>query len=132
MSDCPDRRAFLRAAAFTAIGGFAAAQLHLRSSVAAPASSPLPRPLSPAAFKQNLAGPILSLPTTFNSDLSVNLNGIRHMVARARRYRIPVFELTAGNSKYAQLSYDEIKQVTRTMVEAAEQDGLTIAATGAW
>jgi dihydrodipicolinate synthase/N-acetylneuraminate lyase len=132
MTAYPDRRGFLRTAALTAIGGLVAPRSHSSSSAAAPTAAPLARPLSPQDFKQHLAGPILSLPTTFNSDLSVNLNGVHQMVRRARRYDIPVFELTAGNSKYAQLSYDEIKQVTRAMVEAGEQSGLTIAATGAW
>lgn len=92
----------------------------------------LPRPLGPKAFKQALAGPILSLPTTFNEDLSVNYEGVHKMVARGIRYGIPIIELTAGNSKYQCLTYEEIKGVTRAMVEAAEGKGLTIAATGAW
>jgi 4-hydroxy-tetrahydrodipicolinate synthase len=128
----PDRRGFLKTAALTAIGGLAAAHSHRRHVVAAPDAATLTRPLSPQVFKQNLAGPILSLPTTFHSDLSVNLGAVGQMVRRARCYDIPVFELTAGNSKYAQLTYDEIKQVTRAMVEAVEQAGLAIAATGAW
>ena len=132
MSACPDRRDFLRTAALTALSGFTAVQADPRRSSGAPTDALLKRPLSPQVFKQNLAGPILSLPTTFQRDLSVNLNAVHRMVGRARRYGIPVFELTAGNSKYAQLSYDEIKQVTRAMVEAVELEGLTIAATGAW
>ena len=98
MTVCPDRRGFLRTAALTAVGGLAAAQSLRRSSVAAPAKPPLVRPLSPQGFKQNLAGPILSLPTTFNIGLSVNLSAVQQMVGRARRYDIPVFELTAGNT----------------------------------
>jgi 4-hydroxy-tetrahydrodipicolinate synthase len=92
----------------------------------------LKRPLGPQAFKQKLAGPILSLPTTFNEDLSVNYDGVHNMIGRAVRYGVPVFELTAGNSKYKCLTYDEIKGVTRAMVEAADGNGLTIAATGGW
>jgi 4-hydroxy-tetrahydrodipicolinate synthase len=128
----PDRRGFLRSAGCTVLGGLVAGPSSLRCGVAAPSAASLTRPLGPQAFKQHLAGPILSLPTTFHRDLSVNLGAVGQMIARARRYNIPVFELTAGNSKYAQLSYDEIKQVTRAMVEAVEQQGLTIAATGAW
>src|SRR5689334_17675794 len=61
----------------------------------------LHRPLNPQAFKSNLAGPILSLPTTFNEDLTVNHDAIHRMVDRALRYQVPIVELTAGNSKYA-------------------------------
>ena len=102
--------------------------------------SPLPQaagasgrpPLAPDAFKRRLAGPILSLPTTFHADLSVNYDAVGRMVRRARRFGVRIFELTAGNSKYHVLSYDEIKGVTRAMVEAAGGIGLTIAATGPW
>jgi len=92
----------------------------------------LNRPLDPHEFKKNLAGPILSLPTTFNEDLTVNHDAIHRMIGRAIRYGVPIFELTAGNSKYACLEFDEIKAVTRSMIEAADGKGLTIAATGAW
>ena len=91
-----------------------------------------PVALPPQEFKQRLAGPILSLPTTFNEDLTVNHDAIHKMIGRALRYRVPIFELTAGNSKYACLEFDEIKAVTRSMIEAVNGEGLTIAATGAW
>jgi 4-hydroxy-tetrahydrodipicolinate synthase len=92
----------------------------------------LKRPLTPQDFKKHLAGPILSLPTTFNEDLSVNHEAIHRMIGRALRYGVPIFELTAGNSKYACLKFEEIKAVTRSMIEAADGKGLTIAATDAW
>ena len=95
-------------------------------------TSKLKRPLSPQVFKENLAGPILSLPTTFHEDLSVNYDAVGHMLNRGARYGIPIFELTAGNSKYKVLSYDEVKGVTRAMVRASDGRGLTIAATGPW
>src|SRR6476620_7909459 len=72
----------------------------------------LRRPLGPQEFKKNLAGPILSLPTTFNEDLTINHDAIHRMIGRAIRYGVPIFELTAGNSKYACLTFDEIKDVT--------------------
>ena len=90
------------------------------------------RPLGPKELKKNLAGPILSLPTTFNEDLSVNHDAVHQMIGRAIRYGVPICELTAGNSKYACLEFDEIKAVTRSMVEAADGKAITIAATGAW
>jgi 4-hydroxy-tetrahydrodipicolinate synthase len=54
------------------------------------------------------------------------------VISRGLRYGVKIFELTAGNSQYFALSYDEIKKLTRTMVEAVEGKGITIAATGAW
>lgn len=121
------RRSFLR---FT--GAAAAAVALPRVAVARETAKALSRPLSPREFKANLAGPILSLPTTFNQDLTVNHDAIHRMIGRAIRYGVPIFELTAGNSKYTVLNFDEIKAVTRSMVEAADGKGITIAATGAW
>lgn len=125
------RRNFLK---ITGVAAMVAAMptITRAQAASAPAKSMLARPLSPQAFKQALAGPILSLPTTFKQDLSVNYDGVHNMVTRAVRYGIPIIELTAGNSKYKCLTYDEIKGVTRAMVEAAEGKGLTIAATDAW
>lgn len=121
------RRSFLK------LTGMAAAVAAIpRMNLAREPAQKLNRPLDPQEFKQNLAGPILSLPTTFNEDLSVNHDAIHRMIGRAIRYGVPIFELTAGNSKYACLEFDEIKAVTRSMIEAADGNGLTIAATGAW
>lgn len=131
MLDNSNRRDFLRSTGLVLAAGIASPTNSL-TALSAESRPKLKRPLSPEVFKQNLAGPILSLPTTFTKDLKVNLPAVQQMIGRARRYGIPVFELTAGNSKYSVLSYEEIKQVTRAMVEAAEKQGLTIAATGAW
>lgn len=97
-----------------------------------PTDAPLPRPSGRGAFKERLAGPILSLPTTWKQDLSVNYDAVGRMIGRALGYGVPIFELTAGNSKYKCLSYDEIKGMTRAMVEAVNGGGLTITATDAW
>ena len=120
------RRSFLKLtgmAATAALPGYSAAQALGRE---------IKRPLCPQEFQKQLAGPILSLPTTFNEDLTVNHEAIRLMIGRALRYDIPIFELTGGNSKYKCLEYEEIKAVTKSMVEAVDGQGLTIAATGAW
>jgi len=131
-----NRRAFLGGA----LG--AAATLAAKSSVALPPlSSPLPfqepqlprsRPLSPADFRRFLAGPIQSQPTPIAENHEVDYDGIRNVVKRGKQYGVRIFELTAGNSQYFSLSYEEIKKVTRTLVEAVEGHGLVIAATGGW
>lgn len=94
--------------------------------------SSLKRPLSPQVFKENLRGPILSYPTTFKENNEINFQAFHNMTERALRYDIPIFELTAGNSKYGLIDYEEIKQVTKTMVEAVQHRGITIAATLDW
>jgi dihydrodipicolinate synthase/N-acetylneuraminate lyase len=45
---------------------------------------------------------------------------------------VGVYELTAGNSQYNVLSFDEVKQLTRVVVEAVGGRGIVIAATGPW
>ena len=122
----PTRRVFLKTASLSAVASYL--PLHARSASAAV----LPRPLSPEDFKQHLAGPILSLPTTFRRDLSVNHQAVANMIGRALQHGVPIVGLTAGNSKYFCLTYEEIQGVTKAMVEAVEQRALTIAATGAW
>ncbi len=124
------RRDFLRLAAGVTLAAATPIPVLAQSSDRAALSST--RPLSPQAFKTRLAGPILSLPTTFHHDLTINVQAVHHMIGRALRYGVPIFSLTAGNSKYNLLTYDEVKMMTRAMVEAAHGRGLTIAATGFW
>jgi dihydrodipicolinate synthase/N-acetylneuraminate lyase len=121
------RRSFLRLSAMTTAAVAFPKVVHALSD-----DKKSKRPLDPQEFKKNLAGPILSLPTTFNEDLTVNHDAVHQMIGRAIRFGVPIFELTAGNSKYVCLEFDEIKAVTRSMVEAADGKGITIAATGAW
>jgi len=62
----------------------------------------------------------------------VDHEGLRRMIARALKGGIRVFALTKGNSMYDNLTYDEVKELTRTTVGAVGGRGITIAATGAW
>lgn len=103
------------------------------------ATSPLPRGagpstrlLTPEEFKQRLSGPILVIPTPFRDDLSIDYQGVRNMIQGALGHDLKVVALTAGDSKYSVLSEDEIRAMTKTMVEAAGDRALTIGATGRW
>jgi len=87
---------------------------------------------TPADFKQRLQGPILSFPTAYTSDFKLDLAGMRKMIDAAVRAGVGVVGQTAGNSMYATMTYDEIKSLTRMMVEATAGRALTIAATGPW
>lgn len=88
--------------------------------------------VSPDTFRKQLRGPILSVPTVYNEDFSLDLDGFGRIVETGIRAGAQVFALTAGNSQYDRLTYDEIKQVTRRLVQSAAGRGLTIAATGPW
>ena len=132
-----NRRVFLKQAAISAAAGISAMQIGpaqvlsaIGGSDGAQATAKLPT--SPSDFKQRLRGPIFSSPTPFNAKFEVDYQALRKMIQRALRYGVRVFALTAGNSQYQSLSYEEIKESTRVMVEAVNGQGLTIAATGDW
>jgi 4-hydroxy-tetrahydrodipicolinate synthase len=88
--------------------------------------------LTPEEVKARIRGPILTVPTPFTRDFAVDYPGVRNMVKLGLANGIGVYELTAGNSQYNVLSYEEIKQLTRVLVEAVGGRGIVIAATGPW
>ncbi|HZP83072.1 MAG TPA: dihydrodipicolinate synthase family protein [Chthonomonadaceae bacterium] len=122
------RRAFL-----TGLAGAGLAATPLRTLGEARTMEQAARPrFSPEAFKQRVLGPILTVPTPFTRDFAVDYNGVRNMVNLGLANGVGVYELTAGNSQYAMLSYDEIKQLTRVLVEVVGGRGVVIATTGPW
>lgn len=128
-SSASSRRDFLTAAA-SGIGLLAASGLPASPALAY--RRRLQTTLSPEAFKKRVVGPILSVPTPFTETLAVDYQGVRTMVERGAAHGIGIFELTAGNSAYSVLTYDEIKELTRVLAEAVAGRGVVIAATGAW
>lgn len=121
----PDRRSFLKTGA-TGLG----LAVSIRSRLISAAVVKNPR--SPEDFKRQLRGPILSVPTTYTADFRVDYDGVKRMIEQAAKAGVRVFALTAGNNQYDRLTYDEIKQLTRVMVETVAGRGVTIAATGPW
>jgi len=91
-----------------------------------------PPPMPPDQFNRLLRGPMLSFPTTYDKNFEVDYAPVRRMIDRAADAGIKVFTLTSGNNQYDQLSYDEIKALTRVVVESVAGRGVTIAATGPW
>ena len=122
------RRALLRGVA----GGVAATAQTAATARPSVAACPQGRPTDPAQFKAQVRGAILSIPTPFTGSLDVDYDGVRTMIRRALPHDIRIFSLTSGNSQYASLKHDEILELTRVMVEAAGDEGLTIAATDLW
>jgi len=89
--------------------------------------------LTAQQFRDQLEGPILTFPTPFTEDDKVDDAGIRNLIARALEYdEVRAVTLTAGNNQYNVLSYDEVKVLTRTIVEASGARALSIASTGFW
>jgi len=121
------RRSFLQAAGL----GIAATRLAEAGAVnTQPAGKRTA--MAPEQFRRLLAGPIQSQPTPFDEKRRIDHAAVRRMVDRALRYGVPIFALTAGNSQYHSLSYEEVKALTRTLVEAVDGRAITISATGQW
>src|SRR5262245_56683669 len=106
----PSRRGFLQLV--TAAGALATAPRMVRATTA------ISSPSAFTPFHQRLLGPIYSNPCPFTSDLQPDDAAQKKAIARALRHGIGVFATTAGNTKYACLSFDEIKRVNRVMVES--------------
>jgi dihydrodipicolinate synthase/N-acetylneuraminate lyase len=117
------RRTFLGSAALAALATIPIPHV-ARAAEAVPASF--------SEFQKRLVGPIYSNPCPFTADLKLDDAGQHKGIARALKYGVGVFASTGGNTKYDVLSYDEIKQVNRVMIEAVGRRGLVIAATGDW
>ena len=88
--------------------------------------------MSPLEFKEKLKGPILSAPTAFTQTFEVDYTGMAKVIKHALDFGCKVITLTSGNSRYDRLSYQEIKKLTRLLVETVGQRGVTIGATGNW
>jgi 4-hydroxy-tetrahydrodipicolinate synthase len=95
-------------------------------------ATPLRTVPSPADFQRGLKGPICSVPTVYDENFRIDPEGFRNIVNTGMKAGCRVFALTAGNSQYDRLTYDEVKQLTRTLVCSVAGRGLTIAATGQW
>jgi len=117
-----NRREFLRAGAVLGAATVLPTALHGAAS----------RRVTPAEFKRRLRGPIVSIPTPFTADFRVDGTGLRRMIEMNLRNQIVIFELTAGDSQYAFLAYDEIKQLARMVAEDVGNRGMSIIGTGPW
>ena len=67
----------------------------------------------PQEFQANIIGPVLSVPTCYRKDLSLDIQGMRRMVELGISSGCGVVTLTAGNNQYDLLNYEEIKDLTR-------------------
>src|SRR3954462_12719540 len=73
---------------------------------------------SPDEFRRRLTGPILSVPTVYTEDFRIDPDGLRKIVDTGVKAGSHVIALTAGNSQYDRLTFEEIKQLTRTVAQA--------------
>ena len=88
--------------------------------------------LSPEEFRKRLRGPILSVPTVYTKEFKVDHQGIRNQIEQAAKAGVKVFALTSGNNQYDRLTYQEVRDLTKVVIETVAGRGVTIAATGPW
>ena len=88
--------------------------------------------MKPQELKSRLKGPITSIPTPFQSNYDVDYKGVRRIIDFAIENGMKVILLTAGDSQFHCLSLDEIKKLTKVVVEHTAGRATTIAATWHW
>jgi len=88
--------------------------------------------LTPQEFQSKIVGPVLSVPTCYRQDLSLDMTGMRRIVELGISSGCGIVTLTAGNNQYDLLDYEEIKDLTREIVNAVDGRAVMIAATGKW
>ena len=87
---------------------------------------------TPRELKDRIVGVVAGLPTLFNDDGSINHDGMRTHVEFLIQNGIHVLALSKAVSEFCYLSSDEIKAVTKTVVEAAAGRVPVLTSTYAW
>lgn len=88
--------------------------------------------LTPQEFQRQIVGPILSVPTCYRQDLSLDLEGMQRIIDLGISSGCRIVTLTAGNNQYDLLNYEEIRNLTQGIFEAVDGRAIMIAATGKW
>ncbi|MCZ7568932.1 MAG: dihydrodipicolinate synthase family protein [Ardenticatenaceae bacterium] len=86
----------------------------------------------PETLRSRLCGPIVGLPTLFHENLEINHAGMKAHVDFLIENGIRVLLVSLGISEYPYLMEEEVRQVTRTVVEAAAGRATVIVSTGLW
>ncbi len=92
----------------------------------------IPSHMLPAAFYRRLRGPIVSIPTPFRKDFQLDPEGLKNIIELGLRNGVTIFDLTAGDSQYAYLSYEEVKELGRLTTADVGSRGMTIIGTNGW
>ena len=67
-----------------------------------------------------IQGPVIPLPTPFNADESVDLNGLAQYVEFLSDGKIPAVMSTVGTSRYNLLSWEEMRDINRTVASSVK------------
>jgi len=88
--------------------------------------------MEPEELKKRIWGPIVSIPTPFTANHDVDYDGVRRIIDVAIEGGIKVILTTAGDSQFQILSMDEIKKLTKVMVEHVAGRATVMAGTWSW
>ena len=83
-------------------------------------------------IKAQLDGPVMSIPTSFLADGSIDYDGVANVIEVGIASGTQVSLLTIGDSQLAFMRDQEVADITRFVVDRAGGRSLTVAATGAW
>lgn len=78
--------------------------------------------------KNLIQGPVIPVPTAFNKDESVDLNGLTKYVEFLSENKIPAVMTTVGTSRYNLLSWEEMLSVNEALVKGTGPDTQSIVA----
>ena len=87
---------------------------------------------SPDQVKTELEGPVMSIPTSFLADGSIDYDGVANVIETGIAGGTKVALLTIGDSQFAFMREQEVADITRFVVERATGRTLVVAATAAW
>jgi len=87
---------------------------------------------APQKLRERIVGVVVGLPSLFNNDYSINHEGMRVHVQFLVDSGVELLMVSRGVSELAYLSYEEIKAVTRNVVDAAAGRAVVIASTFEW
>ena len=80
------------------------------------------------SYKNLIEGPVIPIPTPFNQDESVDLEGLGNYVKFLSENEMPAVMTTVGTSRYNLLSWQEMLDVNETLVKNAGPNTQTIVA----
>jgi len=88
--------------------------------------------MSPNDIKTQLDGPVMSIPTSFLADGSIDYDGVANVIETGVAGGTQVSLLTIGDSQFAFMRDQEVADITQFVVDRAGGRTLVVAATSAW
>jgi 4-hydroxy-tetrahydrodipicolinate synthase len=88
--------------------------------------------MQPQEFRDKLKGPVFPIPTFFTDDFAVDYSALKRYVAFLLDAGAKILYLAYGTGEFMSLSYEEIKEIARTVAQMADGRALLFTDTGTW